>query len=98
MGTRHLRTLYEIHLAGNTVKAVCEECRHAKVFDAGRLWWLFHNRGWDQSLTALGEHLKCSECRGKKIEVRMSFDKPTGIQPSAPTDREWKDFVRGRRR
>lgn len=98
MGTRHIRTLYDIHLAGNHVKVACDQCRHTKIFDAGRLWWLFQRKGWSISLQAVPEHLRCSQYRGKCVAVTMTFEEPTGIQPTGPTDRQWKEHVRDQRR
>jgi ribosomal protein S27E len=94
MGTRHVRTLYDIAISGHHLRALCQGCGHTKVFDGNRLWWLYQRKGWDTAINAIAIHLRCSECGGKTIVTRMTLEEPTGPQPIGPSDREWKEHVR----
>ena len=97
MSHRHIKTLYDVAVTGQHLKASCLACQHEKIFDAGRLWWLYQRRGWSDKLTGVARHLRCASCGGKNIRVTNTLEKPTGIQPIGPTDREWKEHVRRQR-
>lgn len=81
MGTRHVRTLYDIAISGHHLKALCQCCGHKKIFDGNRLWWLYQRKGWDTSIKAIAAHLRGSECGGKGIVTSMTFEEPIGPQP-----------------
>jgi hypothetical protein len=97
MATHRLDTLYDCAVYGQHIKVGCLQCQRQKIFDAGRLWWLFKRRGWDDKLRVAGRHLRCAGCGGKNVTVRPTFEEPTGIQPVSPTSREWKEHVRRQR-
>ena len=94
--------LFEAALRHEPVRATCRRCRRAAIFDPHQLWWLFHQRAWDDRLTAVGQRLRCTgrlpdlprQCAGRaSIDLARSGTPPTITLPWPP-EAEWKRAVR----
>lgn len=101
-GQRIPTTVFEAALHHEPVRATCRRCGRVAIFDPHQLWWLFHRRGWDDRLTAVGQRLRCSgqlppaanDCRGQaSIDLVRSNTDATLTLPWPP-EAEWKRAVR----
>jgi len=95
---RRLRTFEQCALHKRTLRLTCPECGHTRVLDAVALWWLFHRRGWDDTLSAARGRLHCSACwtrDGHKARPRITVgrDPPTGEPLPYPDAATWKRLV-----
>lgn len=95
-----LRDVFDAAVRGYTIKLTCQSCRHARVFNAHALWWLFHRRGWNDRFPHLRRRAVCSAClggQGRKIrqpKLDLVYDDPTGTPLPMPPEHEWKAMVR----
>lgn len=101
---RPFRHITDCALFHENVRVTCRRCGNTKVFSGYALWWLFHKRGWDDSLRNAGRRFRCIACSYdvKKVgrtsaELTITRDKDTGPQPPMPDEREWKRLVNRQR-
>jgi hypothetical protein len=75
------------------VKPTCR-CGHSATFQPHGLWWLFTQRGWDDTFNAARARFRCRECgakRGKVEPIRIEAVRASeadAVLP-LPPDREW---------
>lgn len=101
-GLRVPTRVFEAALHHEPVRATCRRCGRVVIFDPHQLWWLFHRRGWDDRLAAVGQRLRCSsqlpphgnECRGRASIDLVRFGTPTTACLPWPPKAEWKRAVR----
>lgn len=101
---RPYRNIVDCALYHENVRVKCRNCSTEKVFSGYALWWLFHERRWDDSLRTAGRRFRCVHCSydGKRrwsraVELSVTRDDPTGPQPPMPDEREWKRLVNRQR-
>ena len=97
---RPYRDLTDCALFHKNLRVKCRGCGAEKVFSGYALWWLFHKRGWDDSLRAAGRRFRCVSCsygtrrrERSAVELSITHDTATGPQPPMPDEREWKRLV-----
>jgi hypothetical protein len=81
------------------VSVTCAICQHRRVYEGHQLWWLFHRRGWNGSLSAIRKKLYCGRCwstdcrKTTKLRCEPTRDLPNGDPLPWPSDRDWKRAV-----
>lgn len=89
-----LDTLGDVSSHGGNLRVTCR-CGHRGVIDASKAnrWYLCH--GWGTQLSwQVGTHLRCSQCNGRPIELRPTFE-PVNAPNRFPHDEAgWKRLVR----
>lgn len=101
-GQRIPTTVFEAALHHEPVRATCRRCGRVAIFDPHQLWWLFHRRGWDDRLTAVGQRMRCSSKHasdGRECRARASIDlarlgTAATVSLPWPPKAEWKRAVR----
>lgn len=101
---RPYRYITDCALFHENVRVKCRSCSAEKVFSGYALWWLFHKRGWDDTLKTAGRRFRCINCsyevknrRRTMAELSITCDEPTGRQPPMPDEREWKRLINRQR-
>lgn len=98
-----LRDLFDAAVRGRAIRLTCVRCGHCSVVSSHALWWLFHRKGWVDSLREVRRRCLCILClhrHGLKIrDARLELvDAPvtdTGLP--MPSELDWKREVRRRR-
>ena len=98
-----LRDLFDAAARGRTVRLTCPECGHSAVLSSHALWWLFHRKGWVDTLREVRRRCLCIMClhrRGEKVrdpELDLVDEPPTDTSLPMPSELDWKREVRRRR-
>ena len=97
-----LRDLFDAALRYSAVRLSCPRCRHAQVFSAAALWWLFHRKGWNDRFPNVRRRYFCRAClaqHGVKIHAELGFvdEAPTDDSLPMPSELDWKRERRRRR-
>src|SRR3546814_5843730 len=61
----------------SNVAARCGSCDHRGVVDGGVLWRWFALHRWKSRPTDLVEHMRCSICRRRPVELEATSESPT---------------------
>lgn len=67
------------------------------------MWWLFHRKGWVDSLGAVRRRCLCLLClhgKGEKVrdpELELVSEPPTDTRLPMPSEFDWKRELRRRR-
>lgn len=98
-----LRDLFDAAVRNRSVRLTCGQCGHGSVFSSHALWWLFHRKGWVDSLREVRRRCLCIMClhrRGLKVrdpELELVDDEATDTSLPMPSELDWKREVRRRR-
>lgn len=97
-----LRDLFDAAIRYSAVRLTCPRCRHAQVFRAAALWWLFQRKGWKDRFPDVGARYYCRSCRlrdGDKVRAVLQLvnEEPTDDSLPLPPDLEVKRERRRRR-
>ena len=98
-----LRDLFDVAVRGRAVRLTCGACGHGTVLSSHALWWLFHRKGWVDTLREVRRRCLCIMClhrRGAKVrdpELALVDEAPTDTSLPMPSELDWKREVRRRR-
>jgi ribosomal protein S27AE len=98
-----LRDLFDVAVRGRAVRLTCSRCGHGTVVSSHALWWLFHKKGWVDTLREVRRRCLCIMClhrRGVKVrdpELDLVDEAPTDTSLPMPSELDWKREVRRRR-
>jgi hypothetical protein len=98
-----LRDLFDVAVRGRAVKLTCTRCGHGTVVSSHALWWLFHKKGWVDTLREVRRRCLCIMClhrRGVKVrdpDLDLVDEVPTDTSLPMPSELDWKREVRRRR-
>src|SRR3546814_1284410 len=70
-------SLEEIRRNRSNVAVRCGFCEHRGVVDGGILWRWFALHHWDSRPTDVIEHMRCTICRRRPVEVAATLEAPT---------------------
>ena len=97
---RPYRHITDCALFHENLRVKCRGCSNEKIFSGYALWWLFHRKGWDDSLKIAGRRFRCIRCsyaakgRGRSaVDLSLTRKEATGPQPPMPDERDWKRLV-----
>lgn len=93
-----LRDIAQYALHGRNLRLTCPRCRKVRVLSGRGVWWLFHQRRWEGSMSAVAKRFWCAACfvgSRKKVapKIDATRDQPTGDPLLDPDEREWKRLV-----
>lgn len=66
---------------GRRLWAFCEECRHQAYLDPAALAQIL---GYDATIYRLRTRLRCSNCRGRAVDVRVDYGGPGVVARHRP--------------
>ena len=98
-----LRDLFDDAVRGRSVRLTSTRSGHGTVVSSHALWWLFHKKGWVDSLREVRRRCLCIMClhrRGEKVrdpELDLVDEAPTDTSLPMPSELDWKREVRRRR-
>ncbi|HYD37840.1 MAG TPA: hypothetical protein VEA60_09520 [Allosphingosinicella sp.] len=98
-----LRDLFDVAARGRGVRLTCAKCGHKAVLSSHALWWLFHRKGWVETLAEARRRCLCLLClhrRGEKVRnpaLEPVDEAPTDASLPMPSEMDWKREVRRRR-
>jgi hypothetical protein len=97
-----LRDLFDAAIRYSAVRLTCPRCRHAQVFRAAALWWLFQRKGWQDRFPEVRRRYFCRMCwqrHGDKIhaDIALVNEQPTDDSLPLPSELDWKRERRRRR-
>ncbi|PAL19296.1 hypothetical protein CD928_22635 [Sphingopyxis sp. GW247-27LB] len=85
-------SLEEIRRNRSNVAVRCGFCEHRGVVDGGILWRWFALHHWDSRPTDVIEHMRCTICRRRPVEVAATLEAPT-IEFGPRDETEWQEVV-----
>lgn len=98
-----LQDLFDAAVRAPGVRLTCRACRHSAILSSHALWWLFHRKGWRDSLGDVRRRCVCLMClhrRRAKVrepELELVDEPPTDDSLPRPSELDWKREVRRRR-
>jgi hypothetical protein len=90
--TGSFETLEDIRRNRSNVAARCGSCDHRGVVDGGVLWRWFALHRWKSRPTDLVEHMRCSICRRRPVELEATSESPT-IEFGPRDEIGWQEVV-----
>lgn len=85
-------SLEEIRRNRSNVAVRCGFCEHRGVVDGGILWRWFALHHWDSRPIDVIEHMRCTICRRRPVEVAATLETPT-IEFGPRDEAEWQEVV-----
>ena len=82
----------EIAGSGSNLLASCR-CGHHGVLDGKRLARYYFVRRWNGRKHMIGDHLRCSSCGSRPVQVSPTFARPSGPGWGPGTEADWKRLV-----
>ncbi|PKP91439.1 MAG: hypothetical protein CVT77_12165 [Alphaproteobacteria bacterium HGW-Alphaproteobacteria-16] len=86
MAARLARSLDDVLRGGANIRPRCR-CGHVSVISCAQLRHYFSIHRWDTHLHRVGEHLYCSRCFRRPVEVGVSFEDPNS-PPFGPRNQQ----------
>src|SRR3546814_11842539 len=90
-------SLEEIRRNRSNVAVRCGFCGHQGVVDGGILWRWFALHRWDSRPTDVIEHMRCTICRRRPVEVGATSEAPA-VEFGPRDEAEWQAVVAGDRK
>lgn len=88
----NFETLEDIRRNRTNVAARCGFCDHRGVVDGGALWRWFALHRWNSRPADLVEHMRCSICRRRPVELEATSESPT-IEFGPRDEVGWQEVV-----
>ena len=90
-----LRSITDIALHHINLRLTCPACRHERVLSGPAVWWLFHQRRWEDYQDQVPRRFRCTRCwiaarRIVRPRVLRTMAPETGDPIPLPDEREWK--------
>jgi len=98
-----LRDLFDAAVRHRSIRLTCTRCGHCNLLSSHALWWLFHRKGWVDSLREVRRRCLCIMCLHRRgLEVRdpqleLADEAATDTSLPMPSEIDWKREVRRRR-
>ena len=98
-----LRDLFDAAVRVRGVRLTCRSCRHSAVLSTHALWWLFHRKGWRDTLADLRRRCVCLLClhrrrlKVREPELELVDERPTDEGLPMPSEMDWKRELHRRR-
>jgi hypothetical protein len=99
-----LTSIFEAARLGWNVKLTCWSCGHVRVLHAAALWLRLSMMGKPDHLQEISRYGKCLPCLNERLvkirspNLELTREPLTGDPLPLPSEREWKQGVRGMRR
>jgi hypothetical protein len=98
-----LQDLFDAAVRARSVRLTCRECRHSAVLSSHALWWLFHKKGWRDTLADVRRRCICLLClhrrrlKVREPELELVDEAPTETGLPMPSEMDWKRELHRRR-
>lgn len=98
-----LRDLFDAAVRAPAVRLTCRACGHSALLSSHALWWLFHKKGWRDTLPDLRRRCVCLMClhrrrlKVREPELELADEAPTEASLPMPSEMDWKRELHRRR-